>query len=392
MKDRLDILIVGAGHTGLFLAAALAAQGWRLGILDPRLGDPGSREAIRDGRNLALMRSTRDTAERFGIWDGISAALCPVERVEVCERPDGARLAFSMAELDGSPFAYGVEHRTLLDLLLAAARARRPAPVAIGGRLEGLERAGDHMTVRLADGHAVATRLVIGADGRSSRVRERAGLGVDRWRYDQAAICFVVEHQRPHDGTVREWLRPEGPLALLPLPGRRCGVTWVEPAGKAERLAGKEPAELCRLLAEQTEGVLGGMRLVSRVGGWPLGAQHARRYVAPRLLLIGDAAHGVHPIHAQGFNMAVADIRVLAGMLARAAARGEDPGSPELLLSYQRRRWWPNQQRIWFTNGLNRIYSNDLSLLRPLRSGALRLLDGVPPLRRLVARNRMWVG
>ena len=382
-----DITIVGGGHSGLFLAGALAGQGWRLALVDPQ--PPVPPDGPPDGRNLALVRSTREVAERYGLWSALAPLACPVEAVRVRERPGGARLATDMQELDGRPFAYGIEHGALRRALAEALAGLEHRPSFFQSRLEGLARDPDVRLLTLSDGRRLATRLVVGADGRGSRLRGLAGIRLDAWSYGQAAIGFVVAHERPHHHTVHEWLRPRGPLALLPLPGRRSGITWVEPEHAARALVAEGEDALLRRLAEETDHILGEMRLASAVGSWPLGAQHARRYVAPRLALIGDAAHGVHPIHAQGFNMAVADIAELAGALARAARRGEDPGGADLLLRYERARRWANQQRIWMTDGLNRIFSSEAMWLRPVRSGAIRAVAALPPLRRRLARSRM---
>ncbi len=387
MIQQFDITIIGGGHSGLFLARALADQGWRLAIVEPQPITVTRGPA--DGRNLALMRSSRDVAGRFGLWPTLAPVVCPVEAVRVREKPGGATLTTEMRELGCRPFAHGVEHGALRAALAAAlAELAEPPRVLVSG-LRSLERRPEVRLLQLADGTRIATRLVIGADGRGSRLRELAGIRLDAWRYGQAAISFIIDHARPHRQTVFEWMRPNGPLALLPLPGQKCGVTWVEPEARARALVAEGGDALLRRLTEESEGVLGELAMASRVSIWPLGAQHARRYVAPRLALIGDTAHGVHPIHAQGFNMAVADIAVLAEALAQAARRGEDPGGADLLLGYERARWWANQQRIWMTDGLNRIFSSEAAWLQPVRSGAIRAVAALPALRRRLARNRM---
>ncbi|GBD44155.1 2-octaprenylphenol hydroxylase [bacterium HR40] len=370
-----DVAIVGAGHSGLLLAAALAGTGARLRLIDPSPADPS---AASDGRNLALVRGSRQLMEELGVWPAVAAVAEPVHRVIVVDRVAGTRLEWRAEDHGGEPFAFGVEHGHLRAALARALVASRAEVGQLPARLIGLERAPRRIELALADGSRLAARLVVGCDGRGSRVRELAGIGLDRWTYGQAALTFIVRTARDAAGTIREWLRPAGPLALLSLPGERTGVTWVEPEPMATALARLPEAELLRRLAEETDGFGYQGRLESAVSVWPLSAQHARRYVAPRLVLVGDAAHGVHPIHAQGFNMAVADVAVLARLLRRALRRGGDPGAPELLLAYERARRPGNRQRIWMTDGFARIFAVDRPVLRPLRIAAMELVARVP--------------
>ncbi len=380
-----DILIVGGGHTGLFLACALARAGFEPLVVDPR--PPERTLPPFDGRNLALLRSTEEAARRIDLWSHLRRVVCPVDTVVVDERPGGTRVVYRASELDGRPFAFGVEHAALRNALLDAFRTRLGEERWLRGELVDFAREDGAIRARLSDGRELRARLLLGCDGRESRVRELAGIGVERRSYDQAALTFVVAHERPHRHTIREWLRPGGPLALLPLPGRLTGITWVEPEERARELAALPEASLLSRLSLETEGVLGELRLESGVGVWPLSAHHAERYVAPRIALVGDAAHGVHPIHAQGFNMAVADVVALTAALARARRLGRDPGTPDVLLAYERERRPANARRIWMTDTLARIFSSELPLLQPVRSGILLLLAHLPPLRRLAATH-----
>jgi 2-octaprenyl-6-methoxyphenol hydroxylase len=163
--------------------------------------------------------------------------------------------------------------------------------------------------------------VILAADGRRSKIRDLARIHARTWDYAQSALALVLRHPRPHAHTVREWLRPAGPLALLPLPGDRTGVTWVEPTAAARTLSTLLPADLLARLQTLTSNTLGEAEIESGPSLYPLGALHADRYVAPRLALVGDAAHGVHPIHAQGFNMGVADVGALVDALTSARAR-----------------------------------------------------------------------
>lgn len=380
-----DIAIVGGGHTGLLLAASLAGSGWSTKIVEP--APLAGAEDRRDGRNLALLRGSCEIARELGVWRAVATIAEPVERVELAERPGGACASWDAADFGGEPFAWGVEHGPLRDALARPVLDRLGDGVHLRTAVVGLTRVRGRAQLHLADGGRLRARLVVGADGRGSRIRELAGIRLDRWSYGHAAVTLVLHRRGPADRTIREWLRPAGPLALLPLRDGRLGVTWVEPEERARTLGGLAADRLLAALAAETDGATAGARLADGPSVWPLSAQHAVRYAAPRVVLVGDAAHGVHPIHAQGFNMAVADVAVLHELLVGARGRGADPGDPGLLLAYERRRRPANRGRIWMTDGLVRIFSNDLPLLGAVRRAALGLVASVPPLARLAVAH-----
>jgi 2-octaprenyl-6-methoxyphenol hydroxylase len=386
-----DIVIIGAGHAGLWLGTGLARAGLGVLVIDPDAPSAAA-DAASDGRTLALLGGSHAVGQRLGLWPALTGITQSVTRVEVQDTASGSGVLYTPAELGVDIFAWGVENRPLRAALAGTFLTAAGPAAWVQGRLAGLRRRSDTVIVELDDGTELQAALVIGADGRASRLRDLLHIQVSRFGYGQAALALVVAHDRPHGDTVRERLRPSGPLALLPLPGERCGVTWVEPEAEARRLAALARAELLAILDREIGGTLGKLRLASPVAVWPLGAQHARRYVAPRAALIGDAAHGVHPIHAQGFNMGVADIGVLAELLLAAHARDQDLGAPSLLLAYERARWWDNERRLRLTDGLNRLFSNDLTSARLLRGAVLRALDTIPPLKALAVREGMRAG
>jgi 2-octaprenyl-6-methoxyphenol hydroxylase len=298
-------------------------------------------------------------------------------------------VTYEAREVADHPFGYGIENRALRRALLQAVLERGDVRLIAPARLEGLDRHPERIVARLADGRSIEARLVIGADGRGSTVRRLAGIAVSRTDYGQKALTFAIRHERAHRGRVHERLLPGGPLALLPLRGRMCSVTWIEPAAEADQLLALPADGLLEVLAARLEGELGALELAGVPTGYPLGALHARRYVAPRIALVGDAAHGVHPIHAQGFNMGVADIGALAELLVEARRRGLDPGSGEALVPYERRRRLDNTLLVGLTDGLNRLFSAELGILAPLRGLGLAAIDAIPPLKRLAMRRGM---
>jgi 2-octaprenyl-6-methoxyphenol hydroxylase len=388
-RDEVEILIVGGGHAGLFLGAALAG-GWTVAVVDPEPPER-IRDRTSDGRTLALLRGSEAIARILGVWPWVRRVASPIREVLVQDSMSAAGVRYEPPE-DGRPFGWGLENRALRGVLLDAFVAAAGEGALLQGRVGALERGIDRQTVRLEDGRRLGARLVVGADGRGSRVRDLAGIGLERWSYGQTALTLVIRHELPHGDAVRELLRPAGPLALLPLAGRRSGVTWVERTESAARLMARDAPDLVAVLAEELGGVLGRVTADSPIAAHPLSAQHARRYVAPRIALVGDAAHGVHPIHAQGFNMGVADIGALAGLLLAARRRGADPGGADLLVAYERARWWANEAKLRLTDGLNRLFSTDFPPARLARAAALQALELVPPLKRLAVAQGMGGG
>lgn len=373
----------------MLLGAALAGAGFRLALVEP--ASPAAiKSAEPDGRALALLAGSVGIAERLGVWPHLAPHGAPVWRTEVKEAVTGGRVVYD-AE-DGTAFGYGFEHAVLRQALLRAFLATAGEAALVQGELTALRRDPASATLDLTDGRHITAKLVVGADGRRSRVRDLARIRARSWAYDQSAVALVVAHARPHGHVVREWLRPEGPLALLPLPGDRTGITWVSPPEAAGSLAAALRPDLLAALTAATADALGPLALESGPTLYPLGALHAERYVAPRLALVGDAAHGVHPIHAQGFNMGVADVGALVDALTAARARGLDVGSADALLPYARARQMANEGRLLMTDALNRVFSNDLAPLAQVRGIALSALDRVGPLKRLAVRHGMQVG
>ncbi|MDG2286279.1 MAG: FAD-dependent monooxygenase, partial [Alphaproteobacteria bacterium] len=231
----------------------------------------------------------------------------------------------------------------------------------------------------------------IGADGRASRVRQQAGIRVTRLDYGQTSLVFTVKHQKPHHGVAHERFLPGGPLAFLPMTQNRSSVVWTERTQTARSLLELDDDDLASALSTRFDDCLGDLSIVGGRWSFPLSLVNAERQTAPRLALVGDAAHGIHPIAGQGFNLGLRDIAALADELASASKLGLDIGSPEVLRRYQAARRFDTMTLVLATDGLNRLFSNDITPLRALRSTGLGLINQVPPLKRLFMRHAMGV-
>ncbi|MGH6920531.1 MAG: FAD-dependent monooxygenase, partial [Geminicoccaceae bacterium] len=285
-------------------------------------------------------------------------------------------------------FAYGITNRALRRRLLELCRARDITLLA-PARLAGLRRRADVMIATLDDGSELGAALVVGADGRGSLVRDLARIGARRWRYPQSAITFALRLKQPHDHCVHEFLRPAGPLALLPIGPELYSITWVETRAVAEQLLPLDPEILLLELQDRVEIDLEGASLCGRPTGHPLSGLQAVRYGAPRVALVGDAAHGLHPIHAQGFNLAVRDVAALAEVVVDSARAGADPGGPDALLRYDRMRRTDARLTVGLTDGLNRLFSTDLAAARLVRGLGFAAIDRLPSLKQLAMRRGM---
>ena len=383
-----DVIIVGGGLGGGALALALAG-----GRLSSILVDaaPGAGEDLPfDGRAYAIAHASMRMLRALRLWDALAPDAQPILDIRVADGRPGTgvtspALHFDHAEIEEGPMGFMVEDRHLrraLDRALAGERRVR--------RVEGLvvsQEAGDAARVTLASGETLTGRLIAGADGRRGGTAERAGIDRSVADYRQASLTCAVEHERPHRGTAWQLFLPSGPLAILPLRGDRSAVVWTERWGEAERLQALPDEAYLDALRPRFGGFLGGIRLIGDRGSTPLSLVLADRLVAPRVALVGDAAHGVHPVAGQGLNAGLRDVAALAEVLTDARRRGQDPGEPSVLAAYQRWRRFDSALLAVATDGFNRLFSNDLPLLRGLRGAGLGAMGHLPMLRRAFIRE-----
>jgi 2-octaprenyl-6-methoxyphenol hydroxylase len=380
--ERIDVLIGGAGVAGLALAVALR-QG-----LGPKVSvtvaDPGLARAQSDPRASAIVAAAQRLFQAIGVWDAIADEAQPILDMAVTDSRlgDVVRPVFLTFDGDvepGEPFAHMVENAPLQAALIARARATgvvlRPAAIAEFAPATDPSTAGLDLSVGLAGGERLRARLLVAADGARSGIRERAGIPTRGWDYGQSAIVCTVAHERDHGGRAEEHFLPAGPFAILPL--RHCRSSIVAlPArdfhGELERRFGLH---------------LGEIDVVGPRRAYPIGLWIARAFVGPRLALVGDAAHVIHPIAGQGLNMGLKDVAALAETIVDAARLGLDPGAAAVLERYQRWRRFDTMAMGVATDGLNRLFSNRSDVLRIARDLGLGLVDRLPALKRLFIRE-----
>ena len=384
-----EVVVGGAGFAGLALAIAL-----RQGLGDPftvTVADPALAHArSKDPRASAIAAAARRLFEAIGVWDAVAENAQPILDMVVTDSKldDAARpafLTFGGEVEEGEPFAHMIENRHLVDALAEKAKSLgvelRATPVA------GFAAGANSTEVQFADGESITARLLVGADGARSLIREQAGIVTHGWNYDQSAIVTTVAHEREHNGRAEEHFLPAGPFAILPLTGRRCSIVWTETSGEADRIVALPDSEFHGELEKRFGLQLGDIEVVGPRRAFPLGLFTARTFIGERLALVGDAAHIIHPIAGQGLNMGLRDVAALAEAIADAARLGLDPGGSEVLERYQRWRRFDTMTMSVATDGLNRLFSNQSDALRLVRDIGLGLVERMPVLKRMFIRE-----
>jgi 2-octaprenyl-6-methoxyphenol hydroxylase len=385
-----DILIGGRSFVGSAMALALAktfGSTFRVALVGPDLEGV----ARDDVRASALTAGSKAVFEALGLWTEIERHAQAVSRIELTDSSlgDGVRPVLTRYDnvLEGhEPASWIVPNRAIADVLSRALDSSAEV-VRLSGAISGWQAGSTGATITLADGQTIEARLVIAADGRRSRLREAAGIGVVTFGGGQTGIVTRIAHELPHDGVAVQHFLPGGPFAILPLPGQRSCITWSEDAGEAERILKLDDTAFLDEIDVRVAGRLGVLTLDGPRQSWPLSTQLARSYVASRLALIGDAAHGVHPIAGQGLNLGLKDVAALTEVLADAARVGLDPGDAASLQRYERWRRFDAFASATAFEGLNRLFSNDVTLLRSAREVGLGLVDRIPMLKRLLVRE-----
>lgn len=392
MQDRPhDVMIAGGGFVGRTLALALAKlapQGFRVALVDAEPPDSG----IADARASALSAATKKLLSVLGLWNQLAAEAQPILAIEITDSPLNAGLrphllGFDDEMTEGEPGAYMIENSDLRRALATAVAEHPAIEIYAPESLADFNPDAFRVVARLAGGDRIEAPLLVAADGKRSLLRERAGIKCVGWSYPQLGIVTTVAHSKPHEGRAVQHFLPAGPFAILPLKGNRSSIVWTEGKECGAAIMEKDEAGFLAELSTRFGHRFGEISLAGPRQSFPLDFQVARSFVADRLVLVGDAAHVVHPLAGQGLNIGMRDVAALAETIVEATRLGLDIGAPIQLERYQRWRRFDSAFSATIMDGLNRLFANDSAPLRALRDLGLGLVDRAPVFKRFLVRE-----
>lgn len=391
MAFDFDILIAGGGLNGPALALGLAQAGFSVGLVDARKADDRAARNF-DGRGYALALASKRLLDAIGVWSYCKDDAQPMLEIKVTdgragEGPSPFFMHFDHAEIEEGPMGFMLEDRFLYRAFQTAlAKTPEITVISEDAVVDQLVEA-TKVTTTLASGRQYTSRLLVGCDGRNSGVAKRAKIKRNGWGYDQTALVCAIDHELPHNGIAHQFFMPPGPLAILPLPGNRSTIVWSETAENAAAIHALSDEDCLAVLRPRFGSFLGEISLSGERFTYPLSLSVAENFVAPRIALVGDAAHGLHPIAGQGLNAGMRDVAALVETLGDARRRGEDFAAIDVLERYQQWRRFDTQTLVAATDLSNKLFSNDNPLLRAGRDLGMGLINALPAARRVFIRE-----
>jgi len=394
-RTSTDILIVGGGVAGLTAAAAFGTAGFGVTLVDPVAPVTTSDAAGSDLRTTAFLQHAQKFLQTAGLWSRLAPHAAPLQVMRIVDIGTQAHVTrdFDAADISELPFGWNLPNWLLRREMVARLSELPNVDFRPGIGFSHMLARSDEAIVTLSDDSQLSARLVIGADGRNSAVRQAAGIGVKTMRYGQKALTFAVTQDAPHNNVSTEIHRSGGPFTLVPLPdhdGKPCSaVVWMEGGSQANRLAGLSDPEFEAAANDRSAFLYGALKLVSRRGTWPIISQIADTLVGPRTALVAEAAHVIPPIGAQGLNMSLRDLSCLLDL---AVAQPGQLGTPAMLDSYASQRHMDIKLRVKGIDALNRASIAESPLLHALRSKGIEALFGVKPVRRTLMQMGLGAG
>jgi 2-octaprenyl-6-methoxyphenol hydroxylase len=393
MSRMFDVIIVGGGPVGGVLGLALAQAGVSVAVIDHE--NPQAAVVPNfDGRALSVALTAKRAMTAVGLWPQVAPHAAAIARIRVADGDAPVALNYHHEEVSEEPFGWIVESEGLRRAVGAALGRQSNLTHLAPAKIAQIERGPGFVTVTMQDGtmqdgETLTAPVIVGADGRRSMVRESAGIGVTTRDYDQVAIVCTVAHEKPHANIAHELFLPAGPFAILPLPRNRSGVVWTERAHLGPAIMKESDAGFLDELRSRFGEFLGAIALDGPRYAHPLSFQLADAYWVPRLALVGDAAHAMHPVAGQGMNMGLRDASALAERIVEARRLGLDIGGSEVLERYARWRRFDNLLMLGMTHSLVRLFSNEIAPLKLARDAGLAVVNRMPAAKRLFTRHAM---
>jgi 2-octaprenyl-6-methoxyphenol hydroxylase len=382
-RAKSEIIIVGAGAVGLVAALLLSKQGFLISLLEQ--GDPKDKFKgdLVDGHTTALMNNSLSLLKRCDVWDDVEPYTQAMDVLRIKEQ-SGAFEDFKASDIGKKTFGRNVPQTPLRAFLLKKVKQQKNITYVANAQLTTLDKG----VVQTSKGIFEAA-LIIGCDGRNSFCRQAAGIETIDRVYEQTALTFLVDHSLPHHNTSTEIHKIGGPLTFVPLPHNQSSVVWVHKAEDAEAVLKLKKQELQQRLQDQSLGILGALEIKTAIASWPLTALYAKKLSAPRLVLIGETAHGYSPVGAQGLNVSMRDIDALVDMLVEARRLGQDMGSEIFLARYARSRKVDTLKRFYGVDGLNFLIRTENSMAQNIREKGIKFVSQIKPLKRFFMRQGM---
>ena len=391
MEVDSDIIIVGGGLNGSLMAIAAANMGFSTVVLDSKESDGGIDNRF-DGRSYALALSSVRLLKNLNIFEDLVDRSQPILNIKILDGklvqgPSQFSLHFDNNEIHDGPMGQMIEDRFIRKALFTKINKNEQIDYKFNSKVTEHKKQSGYISVTLDNGENLNTKLLVGADGRNSELANRAEIKKSGWKYNQTALVCAIEHEADHNGVAWQYFLPSGPLAVLPMTGKRSCIVWTEQDANAKAINLFDETQYTKILAARLGNFLGKFKIIGDRHTYPLELSIADRFIDERLALIGDAAHSVHPIAGQGLNAGFKDIAVLAHIIQDAHHRGEDLGSLGVLKRYEEWRRFDSAQLAYSTDLFNKLFSNENEALRLARNIGLKLLDSIPVAKRNIIRE-----